>query len=811
MTRGSAVRRALGAAVTVFVVACADKAVAPAIPLSPRFTIRVMTTARRTADASKLLVVAVYFSRPRPSDRRLDDSVRFLGGTLVDNAGSEQPVNMKVDLTECLSDAGRYGSRDACSMYIGVFLEPASFDTTADDFFGPALDYNIVGPYDAAPGHPPTVPSIDMSKSRFTVNAWEPDESLQLGGRQSPELLTGPISGFGGTGTGQATLFALTQSTFIGGGTGGTPFYGSVLAVLQNGTWRRVNGVGANTNNNIVFAFVEAAAFAANDVYLASNDPVGLYHYDGAAISPVPGFRGQLRSVAVSPASVSGRNVIASDFSGNGVSVGNGTTFTKYSIAGLTQIDNVCINGPTEAFASSRTNGSSVFRFNGTTWTSVQTASTSGKSDLQCLGSGQAYVTAGGTLNRWNGTGWTALAGPPGTNGRILSFAVVSANEMYAAGDSGSTNRAFYRFDGTSWREVGRLTFTNGGGGVRIWADPRGGVAYVSSIFSGATTRIDMVTPSSVTALTYNPQLRDVALPTPTSAFVVGGSFFLSRWNGVRWTVDAPPTGTLTTPTLNGVWASDANNAWAVGQQSTIVRWDGTRWNLLSDSRRPIVSPTDNYNAVWGTGGTAWIVGDASIIRCATTTTCATSAQPGAALYGVWGSSSSDIFAVGTAGRIFHFDGTNWTPMNSATSAKLTRVSGSGPKDVYAAGDTAVVHFDGTSWKLVTSDLTIDKPFPGYQSPLNFFQTALWGVNPNEVYYGLWNGQILRGGGPYWGASLASVNGAVTFAISGIPNGCALAITDGLSRPGGGAARLLRGVGTGGCLSAAMSAPTSWP
>src|SRR2546422_11324406 len=43
-------------------------------------------------------------------------------------------------------------------------------------------------------------------------------------------------------------------------------------------------------------------------------------------------------------------------------------------------------------------------------------------------------------------------------------------------------------------------------------------------------------------------------------------------------------------------------------------------------------------------------------------------------LDGIWGSSGTDLFAVGSLGHIVHFDGTSWNPMPSATTRYLHRV-----------------------------------------------------------------------------------------------------------------------------------------
>ena len=54
--------------------------------------------------------------------------------------------------------------------------------------------------------------------------------------------------------------------------------------------------------------------------------------------------------------------------------------------------------------------------------------------------------------------------------------------------------------------------------------------------------------------------------------------------------------------------------------------------------------------------------------------------------YGVWGSSSTNVYAVGHSGRIFHYDGTSWSRMVSGTSETLNGVWGNSGTDVYAVG-----------------------------------------------------------------------------------------------------------------------------
>ena len=303
MTPAFALRRAFGVIVAmllVLAVACAEKAVAPTAPASPRFTIQVTTTAKRTAAAQKVFVVALYF-RPPQNGEQAGDTAYFLDQALLDITGGPQQVNLKVDLSTCLADPTRHGSHDACTMYIAAFLEPSTWDPDTSEYFGASYDFEILGPFDATPGHPPAPASIDLSNSHFAVNHWEADESLRLGGAFTPAGFTGPITG-AVSGTGAPTLFALTEGQDPTAKADST-FFGAQLAVFQNGAWRRVPGKPANFNG-IDLPFSDVAAFSATDVWLSTYDgTIGLYHYDGTAITAVSGARDVMRSVAVTPAS----------------------------------------------------------------------------------------------------------------------------------------------------------------------------------------------------------------------------------------------------------------------------------------------------------------------------------------------------------------------------------------------------------------------------------------------------------------------------------------------------------------------------
>ena len=76
----------------------------------------------------------------------------------------------------------------------------------------------------------------------------------------------------------------------------------------------------------------------------------------------------------------------------------------------------------------------------------------------------------------------------------------------------------------------------------------------------------------------------------------------------------------------------------------------------------------------------------------------------------IWGSSGSDVFAVGEGAAILHYDGSHWATMPSGASGFLGGVWGSSGSDVYAVGvgdgdvGGLLLHYDGSSWSAATPD-----------------------------------------------------------------------------------------------------------
>jgi len=80
-------------------------------------------------------------------------------------------------------------------------------------------------------------------------------------------------------------------------------------------------------------------------------------------------------------------------------------------------------------------------------------------------------------------------------------------------------------------------------------------------------------------------------------------------------------------------------------------------------------------------------------------------------LYGVWGSSGNDVFAVGSDGNILHYDGSSWTPMTSGTANALDGVWGSSGNDVFAVGSGGnILHYGDILYVSKDGNCGINEP-----------------------------------------------------------------------------------------------------
>ena len=185
---------------------------------------------------------------------------------------------------------------------------------------------------------------------------------------------------------------------------------------------------------------------------------------------------------------------------------------------------------------------------------------------------------------------------------------------------------------------------------------------------------------------------------------------FVLHYDGVSWTslVGAGGSRLAFDTRAHDVWGTSPSDVFVVGNSTdssvgAVYHYDGSRWSTVWESSASALS------------------------------------LDGLTLNGVWGSSPSDVFAVGggwgSAGRrevILHYDGSSWSLMDGGTTYGLASVWGSSPSDVFAVGGGwgapeyteyrgVILHYDGESWSQMAT---------GEVSGLS----GVWGSSSSDVF-----------------------------------------------------------------------------
>lgn len=204
--------------------------------------------------------------------------------------------------------------------------------------------------------------------------------------------------------------------------------------------------------------------------------------------------------------------------------------------------------------------------------------------------------------------------------------------------------------------------------------------------------------------------------PAPDEVYAVGGqgvgaasTGVMLRWDGAAWTEVTLPSGTRRLHWIAGV--GDA--VWAVGEAGTSLRREGEAWTEVETG-------TDvSLWGIWGAhAGAIWTVGGDGFVGAPVLLRWdGESFQPEAtpplpaeshALFKVWGSSESDVSAVGDLGVALHYDGAAWSVTETGSIADLISVDGEGPVHVAVGGraNARVARWDGAAW----AGATLDRP-----------------------------------------------------------------------------------------------------
>jgi hypothetical protein len=189
---------------------------------------------------------------------------------------------------------------------------------------------------------------------------------------------------------------------------------------------------------------------------------------------------------------------------------------------------------------------------------------------------------------------------------------------------------------------------------------------------------------------------------------VGGGDGVLLRWDGRNVT-------TIPTPGAHAFWwihgVSD-NEMYLAGESGEVHRFDGATLTQVDAG-----APADAILfGIWGTSGDdLWAVGGSFVTGGPrqvilhltggswTAVPSPASVDPDVSYFKVWGPSASQVWIVGDRGIVLRDDGGGAGPLPVAApgAERYVTVHGCGPDDVWVVGGGAVgeaAHFDGASW-----------------------------------------------------------------------------------------------------------------
>ena len=233
---------------------------------------------------------------------------------------------------------------------------------------------------------------------------------------------------------------------------------------------------------------------------------------------------------------------------------------------------------------------------------------------------------------------------------------------------------------------------------------------------------------SSVRSPTIRP-LRAIAGLSDKDIWAVGDLGTILRYTGGNW-FHHPMSQVSITYDLRSIWPNNSSDVWAVGNSGSVVHYNGSQWSALP------LSENADLNSVWGVNKKIWTVGkngqNGRIFKYENGWNAEVLPPGIGPLFGIWGSSEADIWAIGESGVILHFNGTRWelSQQSSLFPASLLQIWGNCRNDVWAAGQSGtLLHYDGLQWSRVPDSSSVRRP--------NRDLSALWSCGSQDRFWPL--------------------------------------------------------------------------
>lgn len=405
----------------------------------------------------------------------------------------------------------------------------------------------------------------------------------------------------------------------------------------------------------------------------------------------------------------------------NVTSASNGPQITNPMPITVTAGSNFIITGT--RFGSSRSGTSNVY-FGSlpaaaiTTWSDAQIACTAPTS----VTNGNLKVVVNGIDSNFvpytvSGGGWQAVSGFPGGSMQLTGVWMTNnPYRVYVVGSNGNAGAAFL-YNNYNWTQVtfpsnpsfncgytGVFGVNEGTSNKKVFAigyNTSGAQIVSGGLDTNTWTNFTPTFPYGGGTWPYPPNFypRELWVKDPNNLFVVGADNWISPHQGMIGTYansnwNLYPVKAAQATMINDIWISANNIGFVVGPDGYTRMYNNGVWETYSPIAGGLI-----LNGVWGNieGTVFYAVGNnGSVYSYYTEMPGWTRMEIPATVAGqtinsVWGSSASNVYAVGTNGTIIHYDGTSWTVMTSGTSNNLISVFGVVNGDIIAVGAAGTV------------------------------------------------------------------------------------------------------------------------
>lgn len=319
-------------------------------------------------------------------------------------------------------------------------------------------------------------------------------------------------------------------------------------------------------------------------------------------------------------------------------------------------------------------------------------------------------VGTGGEIAHFDGTRWTSFQSDSLETETLMSVWGSSPSDVWVVGEG----RARLHWDGTRWSRYDDLHFGSltlysvwGTASDDVWAagyfDTFGGPGVVYHYDGTAWRQVNDVPDLPLYFHSgWSTSRNDVWIANISGAVV--------HYDGTGWSVTppAPPLVNELSGTIWGLTATSPDNVIEVGERMglreeptggysfypVILRNRGAGWERMG-------RPADRLSGLWGSSASnVWAVGDSSLRHWTGEAWVSQPTPAGMTLSAVWGSAAADVWAVGDSG-IAHYDGASWSLVNSP-QLPLSSVWGASANDVWAGGTGKIAHWNGTAWTVAS-------------------------------------------------------------------------------------------------------------